>query len=366
MPALNRLVISGIRNIGEATISPSSGFNVIYGDNGSGKTSVLEAICLLSLGRSFRTHQQKPLIQEGLLDAAVYGETEQGLSLGVQKTSKGASQVKINGTKTNSLSDLAREFPVQILNSDAFRVFEGSPGDRRAFMDWGVFHVKHQFLDAWRKARRALSNRNVLLKQNAKSAELEPWTHELALHSMSVHRMRKQYLSILSETLQAGLAVSLEPALGGELGLTYYCGWDEERDLTELLIENTDRDRRYGHTSYGPHRADLKFLINAKDCVDTLSRGQLKLFISALKIAQARQLNALTGKHSIFLVDDLPSELDRSNQERICHLLGELQSQVFITAIETTILSALPRGGNAQRKLFHVKHGKMQEQLDAQ
>lgn len=366
MPALNRLVISGIRNIAEIAIYPAPGFNVIYGDNGSGKTSVLEAICLLSLGRSFRTHQQKPLIQDGLLDAAVYGETVQGLALGVQKTARGASQVKINGTKTNSLSDLAREFPVQVLNSDAFRVFEGSPGDRRAFMDWGVFHVKHQFLDAWRRARRALSNRNILLKQNAKSAELEPWTHELALHSMAVHRLRKEYLSILSDTLQAGLSGALAPALGGQLGLTYYCGWDEERDLTELLLESTDKDRRYGHTSYGPHRADLNFQIDAKDCVDTLSRGQLKLFISALKIAQARQLTTLTGKQSIFLVDDLPSELDRANQERICHLLGELQSQIFITAIETSILSALPLGGGGQRKLFHVKHGKMEEQLDAQ
>jgi DNA replication and repair protein RecF len=360
MPVLDRLTITAIRNIRETELFPAPRINIIVGDNGSGKTSLLEAISLLSLGRSFRTHQHLPLIMHGQQTAVVHAFTDGGQSLGVQKFTKGPTVVHINDTKAASLAHLARELPIQVLNSDGFRIFEGSPSDRRAFMDWGVFHVKHQFLDTWRRVRRALINRNALLKQNANNTELEPWSHELAVHSLDMHQMRKEYLKQLWAAMEEPLATIMLEALGGHSpSITYSGGWDEDKDLHQLLAANIGREKKVGHTLYGPHRADLRFQLKGQDCSELLSRGQLKLFVALLKIAQAEQLVNQGGKLSIFLVDDLPSELDWHNQKRVCQRLAALGAQVFLTAIEPGVQSALGESSADQSSLFHVKHGKI-------
>jgi len=360
MPVLDRLTISAIRNIRETELFPAPRINIIVGDNGSGKTTLLEAISLLSLGRSFRTHQQKPLIMHGQQTAVVHAFTDGGLSLGVQKSTKGPTLVHINDNKAASLAQLTLELPIQVLNSDGFRIFEGSPSDRRAFMDWGVFHVKQQFLETWRRVRRALINRNALLKHNADSSELEPWSHELAIHSLDLHQMRKDYLKQLVTAMEEPLANIMMDVLGGHTpSVTYYGGWDEDKDLHHLLSVNIGREKKVGHTLYGPHRADLRFQLKGQDCGELLSRGQLKLFVILLKIAQAEQLANQGGKLSIFLVDDLPSELDGHNQKRVCQRLEALGAQVFLTAIEPGVKSALSESAGDQSRLFHVKHGKI-------
>lgn len=360
MPALKRLVISGIRNINEAEIFPSTGFNLIFGNNGSGKTSLLESIYLLSHGRSFRTHYQKPLLSEGMQEAAVYGETISGQAIGVSRSTNGPAQVKINGSKPAHLAELARELPLQLINTDAFKILEGSPKDRRGFLDWGVFHVKHQFLDAWRMGKRALNNRNALLKQGAKDSEIDPWTHEFVRHAEEIHKYRQEYIGLLAQTLESSMAGALlDEAIGRQVSLGYSCGWDEERGLEQQLKSNIGRERRYGHTLYGPHRADLSFNAMGKSCVDILSRGQAKLLITALKISQSQLLLNTTGKHSLFLIDDLPAELDKSNQNIVCKCLAGLGPQIFLTAIEKSALVDPPET-ERESKLFHVKHGKIQ------
>lgn len=361
MPSLSRLTVAGVRNLESLSLTPSPGFNLVHGDNGSGKTSLLEAISLLSMGRSFRTHQQKPLIQDGEANAVVHAELQEGGSLGIRKSRREGTLVKLNGVRAGSVSELAQELPIQVLHAASFQVLDGSPSDRRAFLDWGVFHVKHRFIDAWRNSRRALSNRNVLLKQNAPAAAIEPWSRELALHANEIDALRQEYLNGLLAGMQTMAAAELLDVLGGAVDIRYWRGWDEERPLAELLQANLERERKSGHTLYGPHRADLRFLVDGRECSSTLSRGQTKLLISVLKIAQAEQLQAETGKQSVFLVDDLPSELDRFNQERILGLLGELGSQVFITAIDPDQLRSVPELVNSQTKLFHVKHGKISQ-----
>jgi DNA replication and repair protein RecF len=361
MPALKRLVISGVRNIQSAQLDPAPAFNLIHGYNGSGKTSILESIHFLSLGRSFRSQQHKPLIGEGCPEALVHGETYEGVSVGVSRTGrKGDSpQLRLNGAKVDTFAALTHELPLQLLNSDAFALLEGGPQERRAFLDWGVFHVKHQFLQAWRMARRALLNRNALLKRNAPSDEIAPWSHELAVHGQVVDQLRAEYLAQLRDNFESGLGLELKDRLGTPLSITYYAGWDTERDLQELLTENLEKERRYGHTLHGPHRADLVITARGKPCSELLSRGQLKLSICLLKIAQAQLLQASTGRSSVFLVDDLPAELDRDNQAIVCRHLAELKAQTFVTSIEPDLQLSLDQQGYPCR-LFHVKHGKVE------
>ncbi|HHX83022.1 MAG TPA: DNA replication/repair protein RecF [Pseudomonadaceae bacterium] len=361
MPSLSRLTVTGVRNLAPLSLNPSPSFNLVHGDNGSGKTSLLEAISLLSMGRSFRTHQQKPLIQDGEANAVVHAEMQEGGSLGVRKSRREGTLVKLNGVRAASVSELAQELPIQILHAASFQVLDGSPSDRRAFLDWGVFHVKHRFIAAWRNSRRALSNRNVLLKQNAPAAAIEPWSRELALHAEEVDALRQEYVNTLLAGIQTMAATELLDVLGGAVEIRYWRGWDDATPLAELLQRHLERERKAGHTLYGPHRADLRFLVGGRDCSSTLSRGQAKLLISVLKIAQAEQLQAETSKQSVFLVDDLPSELDRFNQERILSLLAVLRSQVFVTAIDPEVLLAVPALAGSQTKLFHVKHGKISQ-----
>lgn len=363
MPCLSRLSVSGVRNLLALSIEPSPGFNLVYGDNGSGKTSLLEAISLLSMGRSFRTHQQRPLIQEGQREAVVYGETSEQRSLGIQKSLRESVLVKINGVRVAGVSELARELPVQVLHADSFSLLEGGPGVRRAFLDWGVFHVKPSFIDAWRRSRRALLNRNALLKRNASSRELEPWSRELAQQAEQIDLMRRDYLAAYLARVTDTVAGVLEEVLGGTVTLDYSCGWDKEQGLTTQLFHQLERERKAGHTLFGPHRAELRVLLDGKDCAATLSRGQTKMLVSALRVAQAEHLRAENGASSVFLVDDLPSELDRSNQARIISLLSALKLQVFITAVEAQVRELLPQGNSGETGLFHVKHGKIQ-QLD--
>lgn len=361
MPALKRLVISGVRNIQTAQLDPGPAFNLVHGYNGSGKTSILEAIHFLSLGRSFRSQQYKPLIGEGSSEAVVYGETYDGVVVGVSRTArKGDSpKLRLNGAKVDTFAALTHELPLQLLNSDAFALLEGGPQERRAFLDWGVFHVKHQFLPAWRMARRALINRNALLKRNAPPDEIAPWSHELGVHGGVVDRLRSEYLEILRQHFESGLGLELADRLGAPLAINYHAGWDTSCDLHDLLTQHLDKERRYGHTLYGPHRADLLITVRGKPSSDLLSRGQLKLSICMLKIAQAQLLQATTGRSSIFLVDDLPAELDQDNQRAVCHHLAELGAQTFVTSIEPDLQLNLDQH-RAGCRLFHVKHGKVE------
>lgn len=364
MPALARLELSNLRNIQSAALDLTSGFNLFFGDNGSGKTSVLEAVHLLAVGRSFRSHQQKSLVRDGESETTVFGQTADGLALGVLRPLRGPQTLRIGGRKAEGLAELSQCLPVQLINADTFQILEGSPTERRRFLDWGVFHVEHLFVSSWRRTRLALENRNSLLRQDAKSAEIEPWTQELVKSAELMDEQRRQYIEKLKLVLEPQLAELGAWDSGLRLELDYHRGWNRDRGLYEQIQEDLLRDRKYGHTTSGPHRADIRFRLGSADAAEVLSRGQLKLLICALKIAQGHLLEQETGKRCIYLIDDLPAELDAHNRARICSLLKERRTQVLLTSIEAGILaSEIELGVSAstgENKLFHVKHGKIE------
>jgi DNA replication and repair protein RecF len=363
MPALARLELSHLRNIQSAELDLGGGFNLFFGDNGSGKTSVLEAVHLLALGRSFRSHLQKSLVAEGQQESTVFGQTAEGLALGIVRPLRGPQTLRIGGRKAEGLAELSQCLPLQLINADTFQILEGSPTERRRFLDWGVFHVEHRFLDSWRRTRLALQNRNSLLRQDAKAAEIEPWTLELVRSAQQMDEQRRAYIVKLKAVLEPQLASlgAWDPAL--PLEMEYFRGWSPDLDLYEQIQEDLLRDRKYGHTSSGPHRADLRFRLGHSDAAEILSRGQLKLLICTLKIAQAQLLEQEADKRCIFLIDDLPAELDAHNRARICRLLAARHTQVLLTSIERESLAGDLSQGHAsaptENKLFHVKHGKI-------
>jgi DNA replication and repair protein RecF len=361
MPTLKKLAITNLRNISTAELGPSSGFNLFYGINGSGKTSVLEAIHLLGLGRSFRSHLQKPVIKDGENTAIVYGETSDAQTLGIQRFLRGSQVTHLNGKRPDSLASLTRSLPLQLINSATFQILDGGPKERREFLDWGVFHVEQPFFQYWRSAKTALLNRNNLLKAGARAVEIEPWSVELAKNALRIDELRSTYATELGTELQTLLATLLGPDFGNKFQFSYRRGWDSAVDLLDQLQRDLTKDRKYGFTTSGPHKADLCFRFENVNAADVLSRGQLKLFVCALKIAQSRLLYGATGQHCVFLIDDLPAELDAGNRQKVCALLAELRDQVFISAIEEEsllpCLSPAVQDRTLDVKVFHVKHG---------
>ncbi|WP_034840270.1 DNA replication/repair protein RecF [Endozoicomonas numazuensis] len=361
---IHKLMIKDVRNLASATFSPSPDINILYGLNGSGKTSVLESIHLLGLARSFRSARLKPVIRHKQGKCTVFAQiqsnNERLIPVGVSRDIEEENfQIRVAGESLKSTSELARLLPLQIINPDTFKLLEGSPKQRRQFLDWGVFHVKHnEFLPLWKRTQKALKQRNSLLRHgkitgSSLSSQLSVWDAELVRAAEAVDQLRKQYFDQLTPVFQDVLSklTSLP-----EIKISYNRGWDKERSLAEVLKENAVRDLQTGYTQSGPQRADIRVRLEGSNAVDILSRGQLKLVVCALKLAQGYLFSKANNSQCIFLVDDLPSELDAPHRKSMCRILQNMQSQVFITCVEPGALVDCWEP-EIDLKVFHVKQG---------
>lgn len=363
--ALTRFTVAAVRNLHPATLSPSPRINILSGDNGSGKTSLLEAIHLLGLARSFRSSRLLPVIQHELDECTVFGQValaQGGLSsLGISRNRLGELHIRIDGENVRSAAQLAETLPLQLINPDSFRLLEGVPKIRRQFLDWGVFHVEPRFLPAWQRLQKALRQRNSWLRRGTlDGAAQAAWDRELCLASDEIDSYRRSYIQALKPEFEQTLSELLDLP---DLTLSYYRGWDKERDLSEVLRASLVRDQQLGHTQAGPQRADLRLRMGAYNAVDMLSRGQQKLVVCALKIAQGHLVNQTKRGQCLYLVDDLPSELDEQHRQALCRLLEDLHCQVFITCVDHELLRQGWRT-DTPVAMFHVEHGQITQTQD--
>ncbi len=357
--SVTRLGLQHFRNIREAQLEPSPGFNFILGPNGSGKTSLLEAIHYLGVGRSFRTNQNNRAIQDGE-NAFVLHARKQGdrrlHHLGMQRDRQGQTTLRLDGETQHRLSQLAEVLPLQLITPESFELLTGGPANRRQYLDWGVFHVEQDFLDHWGRARRLLKQRNALLKQRPKGYdELSYWDGELARHATALSALRQAYVAALKPVL-AELASALLPDY--DLQLDFNPGWDQERELGAVLASQFQRDLIMGHTGAGPHKAELRIKAKGTPVQEIFSRGELKLLVCAMKLAQAELLSKTKDKQVSFLIDDLPSELDGGKRRLLTQALARTGAQVFVTAIDADKVDDMVAGLDAV-SLFHVKQGQL-------
>ncbi|WP_207060735.1 DNA replication/repair protein RecF [Motiliproteus sp. SC1-56] len=358
--SLQSLTISGLRNIASLQLVLAPRTNIFSGPNGSGKTSILEAVHLLSLARSFRTSKYKHYIRHEEPHCTLFGRVaapEGGvLPVGVQRDQGGTLKVRIAGETVESLATLAELLPVQLINADTFALLEGSPGVRRQFMDWGGFHLEPRFFSAWKATRRALKQRNSLLKYG----KLEPsvraaWDAQLVARAEELDGYRTRYIEALIPCFERLLAELVE--LEG-LRLQYYRGWDRNRPLDQVLAEGLERDRAQGFTQQGPQRADLRVKVGGVAAAEILSRGQQKLVVSALKVAQGYLLKELMGRHCIYLIDDLPAELDAQHRQRLCMLLERMNTQVLVTCTDASAFAGC-WSNDTDVQEFPIRDGKL-------
>jgi DNA replication and repair protein RecF len=357
---LTRLDLHAVRNLAPARLALGDGVTLVTGDNGSGKTSLLEAVWLLGTGRSFRSNRVGAMIRYGAASMTVFAEATgpEGapVSLGIRRERSGESEIKVAGRRVAAASALAAVLPVQLVNPDSVELVTGSPGRRRRFLDWGTFHVEQGFLGAWKAFRRSLDQRNALLRSGAsRAADFALWERQLVAAATEIDAQRSAYVA----ALRPGVEVLLEQ-LGGPPGvaLHYARGWDAERDLGEVLADQRAADREAGFTRAGPQRADLRLVAEGRRAAEVLSRGQQKILACALLIAQGRLLEARRGRSGVTLVDDLPAELDAEHRLRLGRALASLHGQVLVTAVQRDLVID---GLAESRRLeaFHVEQGRI-------
>jgi DNA replication and repair protein RecF len=356
MSHIAQLNVSCIRNIIDQSLTFSPSVNLLYGENGSGKTSLLEAIHLLAAGRSFRNSKIDPIINHDSDEAVIFAELGDGSKIGMSKSRKLNHQLQLQSERQRNWDEVARLLPVQILDSTSFGLLEGGPKARRRYLDWGVFHVEQRFLINWRATRQCLANRNFLLKQRpADKNQIAAWDVELGNAANLVDLARQAYFEQLAPQfyeVYKGLCASRVQ----NIVIEYYRGWDRDRDLISVLADNFHNDTRYGSTQNGPHRADIIIRVEKSKAVDILSRGQQKMLVSALKIAQGRLLSQIMERQAIYLVDDLPAELDSDNRVAVVNNLIGLGGQIFITCVDRMAMERSLKT-HPQLATFHVERG---------
>ena len=353
--SLVRLEVDQFRSLERVALTLDSKYNLFVGENASGKTSLLEALFLLGRGRSFRTRRLDRLVRVGQAGFRVVGWVEAAgrttvLGIGGSRTS---TEIRIGGEPATSAADLAQHFPPQVLDPEVHKLLEEGPHRRRRFLDWGVFHVEPLFMDTWQRYHRALKQRNAALKPGLDSAASRVWEPELVAAGERLAAMRLNYLAILSPVLD-DLGHQL---LGEAVAVALQPGWPGDESLSAALERSRDRDRRYGVTHVGPHRADVSVRVAGHAAKERVSRGQQKLLAAALTLSQLAIQEERAPGRSALLLDDPAAELDAGNLAKLLDVVRKLPCQLFVTALRPD----LP-GLGAPGAMFHVERGTITRQ----
>lgn len=357
--ALLNLQLKDFRNIHHGRLVPAAGINLLVGANGSGKTSILEAIHYLGFGRSFRTHLTGRVIQQGEPAFTLFARVQQdddSLPVGLSKTRGGDTRLKVGGRSAERLADLAHILPIQLIHPEGYNLLTGGPKLRRAYLDWGLFYSNARFFTVWGQYRRLLKQRNALLRQQRPYRELSYWDQQLVGVGEELSLFRQQYAEAIEPVIRL-IAADFLPEY--DFSFDFFRGWDRQTTLAQVLEQGLERDSGLGYTQSGPHKAEIRIKARGMPVQDLLSRGQLKLLVCAMRLAQGLYLKTQSGQDCIFLIDDFASELDEHKRALLAHRLNELGAQVFVSAIDVAQLSQMITRDNS--KLFHVTQGEITE-----
>ena len=386
---LIHLHILHFRNLSDITLLPAM-CNVFFGQNGSGKTSILESIYLLSRGKSFRHHQPKYYIQHGFDTTTVFAKLIDGSftqnaelafndivetpeTAAIEKSQNASTQLRLNGQNLVTQSPLSQRLPTLLLEPATLNGLEEGTQIRRELLDWLVFHVEQNFHSHWLAYTRILKQRNVLLKQPQpfsamQRQEIIAWDSQLTMHAQHINRYREAIIQRWQGYFAQQIAVFL-PQYADKLSLRYSVGFDIEKGLQSVLAERFELDKAVGYTRMGCHRADINIMLKFVDdnaqahtlpATDMLSRGEKKLLMTALRLSQLPLLNQ-AGKVPLVLLDDITAELDERALSLLLTGLKQVKSQIFITSLSDKIMPMVQDIWQDEVKLFHVKQDNIVE-----
>jgi len=347
--ALQTLLVQNFRIIEHLDIALAADANLFIGENGAGKTSILEAVDVLSRGRSFRERRASALIRKQANELVISGKAD-GIHLGIKKAPK-QTTLHCNQEKVASITQHANFLPVLSMHPESHQLIQGGGKFRRNYLDWSAFHVKQDFLTVWRNYNKCLKQRNQALRDQCDPQQLSEWTNQIARFGEQVNIARleifNEVMSIFTEYMD-----KLLPEC--KINMSYERGWPEAEDLLQSLQEAREQERMRKTTYCGPHRGDLKLLLNDQEASASASRGQQKLIAAALLLAQIEHMQHFGGQRCVVLLDDIRAELDQQHATALLEALQKLGCQVLITALEKTQVEL---SGWQNTKVFHVKQG---------
>ncbi|MCF2947196.1 DNA replication/repair protein RecF [Paraglaciecola aquimarina] len=360
---LDKVQISNFRNFKDLSFSPNSKLNVFIGENGTGKSSILEALHYLGFARSFRTSKHKNVIKAGESEFTVFCSSIDVLQkqqrFGIFRSSEDVCIVNIDGVKSRRATDLVSCLPVQIFTPQSSDLLIGAPKLRRSYLDWLLFHVEHSFSVDAQNFKRSLKQLNALYRNQTVNSNYDYWIDLFVAKGEWLTQVRTELLNErLIDAIKSNLADFL-PEFSFEI--SYYRGWEKGLSLKEALEKNKEKDKKNGYVSSGPHKADLKIKSQGLAAQELLSRGQLRMLVAALQLAQTQYLQQATAKTSIFLLDDIGAELDREKRKVFINKLSQSGSQLFVTAIDVKQLDFL--NNYNEKTVFHVEHGQVKEEI---
>lgn len=346
--AINRVEVEGLRCLVSTSWQPDAAVNVVLGENGAGKTSLLEAIHLACTGKVLRPGSSRGAIRQGQDRLRIKVGFGEGLEAGelVYERTRSQRTWRLNGEVLRSAARVYQEVPVVVFNPETHYAVLQDANTRRAAMYWTMFHVEPSFLEAWRRYQRLLRQRNAALRNH------DPTYRVFEPGLIQTGQLLAEMWRRSVEALGLPFAVGIERlGLGIGAQLVWRRGWDSA-SLEEALEVSRVGDERLGYTQVGPHRADVGFSIHERPVQEVASHGQQKVVISAWRLAMVT-LVAESGRRPVILLDDLAAELDRRRRLAFYETLVGLNLQVIITAIEPeTIPSPVC--------MFHVEHGRLQ------
>jgi DNA replication and repair protein RecF len=359
--SLLEIQIKNVRNINSISLQPSHKLNLIVGHNGSGKTSILESLYLLSRARSFRTQNINKVISYDKANLIVFAELNISGDLNkvAIKKSHHETIIRINGRTEKKASELSRHLHTHLIRPESQTLLENGASMRRSFIDLGVFHVKHGFLETSKKHNQLLKQRNKLLKSKQLDT-LSVWNNKFVEYGIILTNERERYVFLLQEELHKIINAFISNI---EVKLNYLKGWDKSVSLADALTKAASRDIQYGFSTIGAHKSDIRVIVNDKPAKDYLSRGQMKLLVIALYLAQIKLMNDNSDKSVCVLLDDLAAELDVDSLAKVMFFLDKLNVQVFVTTTNEDLFKQFIEDNES--KVFHVKHGEIQKKETA-
>ena len=343
------LEVTNYRNISKAQLEPGRELTVICGNNGQGKTNLLEAIWLLTGGKSFRGGKDAELVRRGetfaVLDAVTLRAWQEDqerddpshvrITVGTPDSQRPGRYASVNGTPPKRAAGLAGSFPAVVFDPGHLSLVKGAPEGRRKFLDAALCQLYPGYLATYRRYVRVLQQKNALLRHSAngverpyaeKCAMLEVLNAELAAQGEAIQKRRREYLALLGPLACANYQ---ELSHGAERMGIRYAAQFEPGGLAECLKQHQSEELRAGQSLCGIHREDIELLLDDHPAKVFASQGQQRSVVLSLKMAEAAAAARITGEHPVLLLDDVLSEMDESRKHYLLTRMKE--KQTFVT-----------------------------------
>lgn len=350
---VKRLSLSNFRNYSGEEITFLEKTNLLYGDNAQGKTNALEALYLFSIGKSFRTTQDKDLIRFGMDNTKitlVYSDQKRENSIEIIIRNDRKKQIKVNGVVISKLSELVGRLNVVLFCPEELSLIKEGPGLRRRFIDIAISQLRPNYYYMLGKYNKVLEQRNHLIRSikynNAGCDTLFVWNEKLVQYGMELIEYRKEFVKRLGDFAKP---IHFEIA-GEELLVEYKPRFDSKEQFLEKLCCNTKKEIENGYTLYGPHRDDIDIIINGLDAKTFGSQGQQRSAVLSLKLAQADLIFDETEEYPILLLDDIMSELDLSRRKYLVKKIHNKQVIITCTDIDSMLV-------DDTTNLVHIQNG---------